>query len=129
MHVYLCMLLGAKMKIPKCFFNPRQAFDNISDHLIQTFTYISLLCSWASKAGGRGDTSPQSKYPGGRPLQKYTRKYKKVTIFNGSKLDPFKFHHNLSIVVAILRRTKPSHALVSPIKKHVLPLIRPERDR
>ena len=51
-----------------------------------------------------------------------------MTIFYGSKPDPYKFHHNLSIVVAILDRTKSSHELVSPIK-NTCPSTDPSRKR
>ena len=42
--------------------------------------------------------------------------------FNGFKLDPFKFHHNFSIVVAILDRTKPIHGEHSGLGVSSLPL-------
>ena len=74
---------------------------------------------------GRGHVPP-IKISGGTSPPKIPMKISKSDYFYGSKLDPYRFHHNLSIVVAILDRTKPSHILVGPINTHVLPLIRPE---
>ena len=80
---------------------------------------VLLLHSWASKAGGRGDTSPAIKIAGGTSPPKICMKISNSDYFNGFKLDPFKFHHNFSIFVAILDRTKPIHVLTSAIKKHM----------
>ena len=90
----------------------------------------SALKPWASKAGD-GGTRPSIKISGGRRASppKIRMKISNSDYLNGFKLDSFKFHHNLSIVVAILDRTKPIHVFISAIKTHVIPLIRPERDR
>ena len=82
------------------------------------------------ESGGTGGTRPpQPKYLGGTSPPKIRMKISKSDYFNGFKLDSFKFHHNVSIVEAILDRSKPIHVLISVIKTHVVPLIRPERDR
>ena len=79
------------------------------------------------ESGGMGDTSPNQNIRRDVPSKNTHENIKKVTIFNGSKLD-LKFHHNLSIVVAILDRTKLRHVLVSPIK-NTCPSTDPTRKR
>ena len=82
------------------------------------------------ESGGTGGTRPpQSKYPGGTSPPKIRMKISNSDYFNVFKLDFFQFHHNFSIVVAVLDRTKPIHVLISAIKTHCIPLIRLERDR
>ena len=79
--------------------------------------------------GDGGDTSPAIKISGGTSPPKIRMKTSNSVYFNGFKLDVFQFHHNFSIVVAVLDRTKPIHVLISAIKTLAIPLIRPERDR
>ena len=70
--------------------------------------------------GDGGDTSPAIKIAGGGASPpKICMKISNSDYFNGFKLDAFKFHHNFSIVVAILDRTKPIHVLTSAIKNHM----------
>ena len=78
--------------------------------------------------GGRGDTSPAIKRSGGTSPKKIRMKISNSDYFNDFKLDLFQFDHNFFIVVAVLDRTKPIHVLISAIKTHAIPLIRPERD-
>ena len=63
--------------------------------------------------GDGGDTSPAIKISGGTSPPKIRIKISNSDYFDGFKLDPFKFHHNFSIVVAILDRTKPIQYLLS----------------
>ena len=70
----------------------------------------------ASKAGGRWGHVPAIKIAGGTSPPKICMKISNSDYFNGFKLDRFKFHHNFSIVVAILDRTKPIHVHTSAIK-------------
>ena len=77
------------------------------------------MVAWASKAGGRGDTSPANKISGGTSPPKIRIKISNSDNFNGFKLDPFKFHHNFSIVVAILDRTEPKSVLIISAIKHM----------
>ena len=81
------------------------------------------------KRGDGGTRPPQSKYLGETSPPKIRMKISNSDYFNGFKIDLFQFHHNFSIVVAVLDRTKPIHVLISLIKTHAIPLIRPERDR
>ena len=90
---------------------------------------MSELDMGVENGGTRGHVPP-IKISGGTSPPKIRMKISNSDYFNGFKLDPpLKFYHNLSIVVAILDRTKPIHVLTSAIKTHVIPLIRPERDR
>ena len=85
-----------------------------------------------AKSGGTGGHIPcicNQNIRGGMSPPKIHMKISNSDYFKGFKLDLFQFHHNFSIVVAVLDRTKPIHVLISAIKTHAIPLIRPERDR
>ena len=84
------------------------------------------------KRGDGGDTSPAikiSKYLGGTSPPKIRMKVSNSDYFNGFKLDSFKFHHNFSIVVAILDRTKPIHVRTYQCHKNTCHSTDPTRKR
>ena len=85
------------------------------------YAYFLTVCSSYSsnhhgrrkRGDGGGTRPPQSKYPGGTSPPKIRMKISNSGYFNSVKLVLFQFHHNFSIVVAVLDRTKPIQVLIS----------------
>ena len=129
-HMYVIFYPFVVMIVLKTYYKVLSLnYINIPDMYPFVFDLNHDIKVMGVKSGGTGDMSPAIKIAGeGRTPPKICMKSSHSDYFNGFKLDPFKLHHNFSIVVAILDRTKPIHVLSSAIKTHVIPLIRPERD-